>query len=235
MYQQHIVLDFEMNPVSAEEADAYRFLGREIIEIGAVRLDERFQPAGSFQCYVKPQYNAVICSNIRELTGIGFSQTSNAERFSDAMALFTDWIGEGRSRIYSWSLSDLYQLEDECSYKDIPFPPCMYRWVDVQAIFPRMLRQSSYRRLSLSNAAKVCSVHVDQNKVHGALYDAQVTAEILIPLLNGSYRDIVSFQKNAICTEVSRSSFSLGSASGGALRQLMEKMLADASSAQPGE
>ena len=232
MYCQHIILDFEMNPVSEQEADAYQYLRREIIEIGAVRLDEQLRLTDRFQCYVKPQYNTAICRNIRALTGSGFSQTNDAERFSDAMSLFIDWIGDSRGRIYSWSLSDLYQLADECDYKNIPFPACMYRWVDVQAVFPRMLRQRSYARLSLSNAAKVCGVTVDPKKAHGALYDAEVTAEILTLLLNGSYRGMAERLQSSISAEVVHSSFSLGSASGGALRQLMERMRADADEGQ---
>ncbi|MCR5825713.1 MAG: exonuclease domain-containing protein [Oscillospiraceae bacterium] len=227
MYQQHIVLDFEMNPVSEQEREVKRYLAREIIEIGAVRLDANAEVTDRFQCYVKPQFNDRITQTIRELTGIGYAQTNSAESFSEAMGLFAAWIGTERTRVYSWSMSDLYQLEDECDYKEIDIPESMYRWVDLQAIFPRFLRQKSYRRLALQNAAKVCGIEVDRTKVHGALYDAEVTARLLQLILDGSYRKLVQFQNEAICKEVSHTTQSLAQASGGALQQLLEKLRAE--------
>lgn len=226
MYQQHIILDLEMNPVARNNREASRRLGREIIEIGAVKLNERFEVVDRFQCYVRPQLNERITRTIRELTGIGYTQTHDAESFESAMELFTAWIGNEKIRIYSWSESDLIQLRKECEYKGVAFPREMLRWVDLQAIFPRMMKQKSYRRLSLQNAAAVCSVTVDKDKVHGALYDAEVTTKLLIPILDGSYRKQVAFQSRAICTEVSHSTYSLGQACGGVLQQLMARMLA---------
>ena len=226
MYQQHIVLDFEMNPVSVHDRDADLYLRREIIEIGAVRLNSRFEPVGRFRCYVKPEHNDCITYSIRELTGIGYSETNSAGSFAAAMDLFTAWIGDGRTRVYSWSDSDYFQLDRECAYKGVDFPYCMERWVDLQAVFPRMLGQKSYRRLSLQNAAKICGVSVDRSKVHGALYDAAITAQILVPFLDGSYRELAAAQRELIRPEVSHASCSLDQASGGALQQLLEKMRA---------
>lgn len=38
MYEQHIIVDFEMNPISKENVEARNILYSEIIEIGAVKL-----------------------------------------------------------------------------------------------------------------------------------------------------------------------------------------------------
>ena len=43
MYDQHIILDFEMNPVSKKNKEARRGLSREIIEIGAVKLNSKYE------------------------------------------------------------------------------------------------------------------------------------------------------------------------------------------------
>ena len=45
---KHVVVDLEMNPVSREFREVRRKLNEEVIEIGAVRLDENFQQEASF-------------------------------------------------------------------------------------------------------------------------------------------------------------------------------------------
>lgn len=57
MYEQHIIVDFEMNPVSPKYPDMANLLHREIIEIGAVRINSRGEKVDSFSCFIKPQYN----------------------------------------------------------------------------------------------------------------------------------------------------------------------------------
>ena len=227
MYQQHIIIDLEMNPVSTNEHEARKHIGREVIEIGAIKLDESLKIIDRFQCYVKPQYNEHICGFIRRLTGIGFSQTHDANSFSEAMNLLATWIGDKKTRIYSWSDSDLIQLRKECLFKDVPFPTNMSRWTDLQAIFPRMMQQNSYRKLSLKNAATVFGIALDQERAHGALYDAEITAELLIPFLDGSYRARAAYQHTMILTEPSYSTTTLGQACGGILQQLLAKMRAE--------
>ena len=40
MYEQHIIVDFEMNPVAKKNSKVRKHLGNEIIEIGAVKLEQ---------------------------------------------------------------------------------------------------------------------------------------------------------------------------------------------------
>ena len=65
---EHIILDLEMNEV-AERYEAERKICRfEIIEIGAVKLDDNFVEIDSFKTFVKPQYNLQILEIYENLT-----------------------------------------------------------------------------------------------------------------------------------------------------------------------
>lgn len=55
MKTQYIILDFEMNPVAKQNKEARSRLHREIIEIGAVKLDSNHNIVDKFSCYVKPR------------------------------------------------------------------------------------------------------------------------------------------------------------------------------------
>ena len=48
MYKYHIILDLEMNPVSKEHKNVYENLSQEIIEIGAVKLNEHLEIVDTF-------------------------------------------------------------------------------------------------------------------------------------------------------------------------------------------
>ena len=70
-----------MNPVSREFKEIRRALNDEVIEIGAVKLDENFQQIGEFQCYVKPEYGE-IKQHITRLTGITQEMVADKDTFS---------------------------------------------------------------------------------------------------------------------------------------------------------
>lgn len=230
MYKYHIILDLEMNPVSKEHKQAYENLKQEVIEIGAVKLNDKYEIIDTFDCFVKPEYNYQVTPYITRLTGINSSSALNADLFATALNRFVSWIGNGEdTRIYSWSDNDLTQLKTECSYKKLPFPSNMRRWLDFQRVFPKLMNISSKSKLiALSEAIKYFGIEINSKKVHNALYDAEITSELLIPFLNGEYKKQVKY-----VYELTHSSNegmnTLGDTCGGALRKLLEQMQAEAS------
>ena len=53
---KYIVLDLEMNGVPKDNKEAFESSHMEIIEIGAVALDEDYREIDSFLTYVKPPF-----------------------------------------------------------------------------------------------------------------------------------------------------------------------------------
>lgn len=188
MYDKHIVLDFEMNPVPKKNKEIRKHLGREIIEIGAVKLGADGEPEDTFSCFVKPEYSPCVTSYITKLTGIKTKDVYQACSLDEALAAFSEWIGSGRTRVYSWSDSDLAQLTAECELKHIEFPSNMRRWMDFQPVFPRLMEIRQQKNLmSLHEAAEWYGVDFNTKSAHRALYDAEITAELVQPVLTGEY------------------------------------------------
>lgn len=149
-----IVLDFEMNVIPRKKRTTYRKLRGEIIEIGAVKLDDNHEITDRFSCYVKPELNS-ISPHVTEITGIKDETVQDAEILSVALDKFTQWIGDERVRIVSWSDSDLWQLKTECEEKGLcggKMPPQFNRWMDFQKIYTRLMGLSTNSPLSLKNA-----------------------------------------------------------------------------------
>ena len=174
---KHVVVDLEMNPVSREFREVRRKLNEEVIEIGAVRLDENFQQEAEFQCYVKPEYGP-IKKHITSLTGI--TQAMVADKKTDAACFqdFVDWVGEEETKIYSWSMSDIKQLRSECRYKlpDFDIEWLNERWVDLQQEFDDRL--GLHNSLALKHALGAMD-HKFEGTQHTALADAINTSAIL--------------------------------------------------------
>lgn len=188
MYDRHIVIDFEMNPVDGKREYAHLLPKSEIIQIGAVKLDEDYNVIDSFNAFVCPQLNDKITKHITQITGITTEQVSNAEGLESVLQDFSRWIGEENSRIYAWSKNDLMQLREECAYKGITIPDNMGKWIDFQAVYGVLTRLSRRgRKISLTAAAERFCIDVDKQKLHGALYDAELTTKLLVPFLNGEY------------------------------------------------
>lgn len=174
---KHIVIDLEMNPVSREYRSVRRMLNDEVIEFGAVKLDENFAQIDEFQCYVRPLYGK-IQRHITRLTGITAEKVADQPDFTVVFPQFITWVGEAENKIYSWSMSDIKQLKNEChlKLKDFDTEELDARWIDLQKEFDD--------RLGLTNSLglKHALGAMDRNfegTAHTALADAVNTAAIL--------------------------------------------------------
>ena len=174
---KHVVVDLEMNPVSREFREVRRKLNEEVIEIGAVRLDENFQQEAEFQCYVKPEYGP-IKKHITSLTGITQAMVADKKTYAACFQDFVDWVGEEETKIYSWSMSDIKQLRSECRYKlpDFDIDWLNARWVDLQQEFDDRL--GLHNSLARKHALGAMD-HKFEGTQHTALADAINTSAIL--------------------------------------------------------
>ena len=184
----HIVIDLEMNPVSKTLKDVRRYLLDEVIEFGAVKLDENYQPISEFQSYVKPEFNE-ITKHITKLTGITNEIVADKNNFAVEFKNFFDWIGTWDMTLYSWSPSDIKQLKAECSYKMPEFDTerMERQWIDIQKEFDDKIGLHS--NLALKHAVGAMNRNFE-GTAHTALADAANTAAILTLM-----QDDEAFQK----------------------------------------
>lgn len=186
-YEQNIVLDLEFTPAGPAARDAgLRF---EVIQFGAVRVNPDGEAGDSFECFVRPETTGKITWQVNRLTGIRWSDVASAEPFEQGLAAFTAWVGDASTRFVTWSPSDLKQLTEESAYKKIDLPLAHDRWFDLQKVYPRLMGVRKKRgQVRLVEAAEwYCGGEVEREQLHGAPYDAAVTAELFRLLKTGEY------------------------------------------------
>lgn len=210
---KYIVVDLEMNNIRRGDV-ARRICTNEIIEIGAVMLDECFNEVSSFKTYVKPQYNSCIEKPIVRLTGITDATVEDAPTFSYAIKMFTDWCTAARDEIeiYSWSDTDFTQVRKEMLLKKYEATEgeasfLLVEWNDFQKEFDNYL--GFERQLSLKLALQMAGVDFG-GKEHDALDDARNTAE-LFQIFNDKERFNLTLKKIKEAMEPSSFGFSIGS------------------------
>lgn len=190
---KYIFVDFEMHPIARKYKEERKVCSSEIIEFGAVMLDEDFSEISSFKKYVKPSYVNSIYAKISDLTGITYSMLVGAESFNNVLAEFVEWcysFGEDII-VYAWSDSDLLQLNREMKLKDtIIDEKCksiLNNWVDFQKEYCEIIEEKN--PISLEKALSSIGEYFI-GKVHDALYDARNTATLF-----GATRDREEFLK----------------------------------------
>lgn len=175
---RHIFIDFEMNHIDLQYQDERNFSKMEIVEIGAVMLDEHYQEISSFQSYVRPQYNDKIEKQCTKVTGITTEMVANAPVLWPVLQDFINWCGAEELTVYAWSDSDLHQLKRELNLKEIECKE-LHRlcdhWVDFQRVFCNLL--GIEKRVALKHAVNAIQSEFDGSE-HDALWDARNTAKI---------------------------------------------------------
>lgn len=175
--KHYIVLDLEMCMVKGSGIKKMKGMRHEIIQIGAVMLNDSYHIMDEFVTYVSPEYGQ-LDDFISDLTGIVEADLGRAPTLRDALMKLVAWIGNRDVTILSWSDADYHQLEDEMRVKKIKhhkIQDLLENWIDFQHSFDQMLGLE--RQYSLKEAMKIGNLCY-LGRMHDGLCDAYNTARL---------------------------------------------------------
>ncbi len=173
----YIILDLEWNQPLSYQSQTYREVGDrlifEMIQIGAVRLDENLNPADSISIPIAPTHYLRIHPRIRRMTGLDSETLAGAPAFREAMEQFTTWCGEDYT-LLTWGCDDVSVLWQNLTFfhcEDISLPPLC----DIQRLFSDVHKLRD--RVGLKSAMEMMEISPDESRsFHNALNDAWYTA-----------------------------------------------------------
>lgn len=172
----YIVLDLEWNQAMSTQASVFRKLPfrlrGEIIQIGAVKLQEDMTPGEEFHIDVRPVYFRKIHYRVKKLTGFDKERLRNGVGFPEAMADFRAWCGEN-AVFLTWGIDDKGIMEQNIMIHDLDWD-WIDGWINLQNVYNRQIGGDRNQK-SLASAMEHFSI--PQTRVaHDALGDAYNTA-----------------------------------------------------------
>lgn len=172
----YIILDMEWNqPLNA--ANTVRtpvLLHGEIIQIGAFKVDDKFELIDKFKINVRPKYYRKMNPHVEKITGITGAQMMSGEAFPKAFKQFRKWCGE-EFRFITWGFDDVGVLADNLTLHGLD-PSFGSDYINLQLIYNRQMKDE-HLQCALSTAAEKLEIPLDV-QVHDAFNDAYLTYEI---------------------------------------------------------
>ena len=172
----YIVFDLEWNQCPYGKERENRRLPFEILEIGAVKLDENRKIVDSFQEVIKPAVYKKLHFRTREILDLDARALNRGCPFPKAVKKFFAWCGED-AKFCTWGSSDLVELQRNLKYYNLLYllkGPVFY--YDIQKLFGLVYEGEKTSR-SLEYAIDFLD-EGKEGKFHRALNDAYYTAEI---------------------------------------------------------
>lgn len=155
---------------------AQRFVN-EIIEVGAVKLDESLNTVGTFSEIIKPVLSKKLRSRIKNLTNISNDDIKAGKPFSEVISEFEKWVGDD-SVVLSWGDTDIRTLltNVKCflNKEDISF---IRKYADLQRYCQCFINMENVQQAGLSYAAECLQIDAEKFPHHRALDDSLLSAE----------------------------------------------------------
>lgn len=166
----YIIFDLEWN-------NAYNYKTQkgmnEIIEIGAVKLNNNLEIVDTFKQLIKPRIGKKLGSRFKNLTNITMAEINEfGIDFDDAFSDFARW-SQGENTVFlSWSQSDLYTLIDNFQkFKGTTYIDFIKYYADVQKYCMQFTESNGSNQISLSRCAELFEIDLSDKSLHRALED----------------------------------------------------------------
>ncbi len=175
----YVIFDLEWNQSSFPEGEI-KDIPFEIIEIGAVKLNNKKQIIGQFHELIHPRIYKEMHRITRDLIHLQMEELEKGDEFVHVANRFLDWCGN--DMIYgTWGPLDLTELQRNMAYYHMePLTGSPLAFLDIQKLFSIACEDRKSRR-SLEYAVDFLGIEKDI-PFHRAFSDAYYTAKVLARL-----------------------------------------------------
>lgn len=160
------------------------FDGHRIVEIGCVELDDHFPTGRTLQLYMNPERDIPIESE--RVHGLSAAFLADKPLFGEVADEFLAFVEDSPLVIHNASFDMKFINAELARVGRAPIP--FARTIDTIEIAKRKHPGARY---SLDELCKRFGVDLSARTKHGALLDAQLTAEIYLELIGGRQRGLM--------------------------------------------
>lgn len=177
----YVILDLEWNAAFYKKEQRYI---NEIIEFGAVKVDDELNITDTFSTLVMPKIGKRLCSKVKELTGLSLDELKQGVTFAQAVESFTEFASN--SVIMTWGTSDIHALIENfhCFFGDrhITF---LHKYCDIQEYCEKSMGlYDKSAQMGLSVCAEKLGVEFCEDDQHRAVADAVLSLKCIKELID---------------------------------------------------
>ena len=174
----YIVFDLEWNQSNTGSEAEVQKLPFEIIEIGAIKLNDAGTMVGEFSEIIKPQVYQEMHHITSKLIHMKMKELERGKAFPVVANWFLNWCGAEEYIFCTWGCLDLIELQRNIRFYNMtPLSDGPIAFLDVQKLFGIAYEDRKQRR-SLEYAIDYLQIEKDI-PFHRAFSDAYYTAKIL--------------------------------------------------------
>ena len=177
----YIIMDLEWN--NAYMKSTKKFIN-EIIEIGAVKLNEQLEIIDTYSELIKPAVSKKLRTRIKDLTHITNEDVFGGKPFKEAITLLEKWVGDD-AIVMTWGDTDIRTMltNFKCFLKKdkIGF---IKQYVDLQRYCQCFIDMENVQQAGLSYAAECLQIDAEKYPHHRALDDSLLSAECFKKVYN---------------------------------------------------
>lgn len=177
-----IVIDLEFNQ-ALDKATMNLKCPFEIIQIGAVALDENLDSIRIFDRLIKPQIYKEMNPYVGSLTGLKIKDFQEEETYENVFYDFLDFIGHEDIVFCTWGTADMKELFRNTSFYQLPTSKLPKKYINLQPYLSKYLHFPSKVSISLKDALRFLKIENESN-FHNAYYDAYYTSKIFEKVYN---------------------------------------------------
>ncbi|MBQ6815887.1 MAG: exonuclease domain-containing protein [Clostridia bacterium] len=182
----YIILDLEWDNAYSKVKKGF---ANQIIQIGAVKLNNNFETIDRFEVLVKSAISKKLTKRFSELTGITNEDMLSGIPFKQAVEQYNNWVGDNTITV-TWSNSDLYVIMENAKLFADGETLKIEKYVDLQRFVQAELNKKGLNlqnQIALSAAAEAYGISTKKFDLHTALDDSLVTARLLKKSYNENF------------------------------------------------
>ncbi len=200
----YVIIDLEFNNLQGVYKNKREYLNREnsskrhlypneIIQIGAVRLNDALEETGQLNRIVKNRFYETVNPVITEMTGVTQDMMDKGMLFPEAVRELEQFC-EG-AQVLTWGISDIYEIIRNCHMHQTPIIVLGQSYLDLQTWIGQKVGEN--RTPSLKSAMEAFHVEVDDEMLHDGFYDAQSTAKVMVEAIR-KYGRLEGFKSSKV-------------------------------------
>ncbi|QGU94668.1 exonuclease [Clostridium bovifaecis] len=183
----YIVFDLEFNqgysPVKGDKSVINKNCPFEIIQLGAVKLNENLDTISTLERLIKPKVYPILHPFVADLTGLTIKDLNAAEPFQKVYEEFIEFLKGDKSILCTWGMADIKELFRNILYYKLDTFHIPNEYIDLQSYASKHLNRRKGFSIGLGAAVALLEIPFKE-EFHDALADACYTTEVFRKIHN---------------------------------------------------